>query len=292
MMYPHDDGPEFGTVNHNQITVPSNCDLQSIFGCVNSSAGGNDINYATEPLQIVGGYVNHGKRVIDYICKTKSHKIIIRCKLLVDRLQWPQAFITDRERERFTVNIINEGSDHYSRVSFIRLGDAYNYVNYDHIVEKVSVIVTPLHDVDPSPLPDGMYINSVHQRVATYHDEASLVVIFNKIRSGKVVRTTDAYSLKIPLKFHPKKIGSMVTRLNDLAVNKCAVRLERRNKFLDKTLHINTLKGYESEDIVIPESIQSPILRTNGIWSQEDVYKETYREYAEAFERYFHGVQP
>ena len=290
MIYPHDDSPEFGTVNHNQITIPSNCDLQSVFGCVNSSVDGTDINYATEPLEIAGVRENHGARVIDYICKTKSHKIIIRCKMLMDRYQWPQAFIVDRgEHQRFTVNIINEGSDRYSRISFIRLGDAYNYVNHDHIVEKVSVIVMPLHDVNTSPLPDGMYINSVHQRVATYHDEASLVVIFNKIRSGRTFQTTGEYSLKIPLKFHPKKIGPRVTRLNDWAVNRCAIRLERRNN-LDKTLSINTLKDYESEDIIIPESIPSPILLTDGIRSQEDVYKETYRDYAEAFERYFHGV--
>ena len=290
-MYPHDDGPAFGTVNHNQITIPSNCDLQSIFGCVNSSVDGSDINYATEPLEIVGGYANHGKRVIDYVCRTKSHRIIIKCQMLMDKYQWPQGMIVGHgERSRFTVNIINEGSDRYSRVSFIRLGDACNYVNNDHIVEKVSVSVWPLHDADSSPLPDGMYINSVHQRVATYHDEASLVVIFNKIRSGRMNRTTDEYSLKIPLKFHSKKIGPMVARLNDWAVNRCAIRLERRNRF-HKTLRINTLRGYEREDIIIPESIQSPILRTNGIRYQEDVYKETFRDYAEAFERYFHGVR-
>lgn len=299
MMYPHDDGPEFGTVNHNQITISPNCDLQSIFGCVNSSVDGNDINYATEPLELVGGYVNHGKRVIDYICKTKSHKIIIKCQMLMDRYQWPQGMIVGHgERSRFTVNIINEGSDHYSRVSFVRLGDACNYANNDHIVEKVSVSVWPLHDANSSPLPDGLYINSVHQRVATYHDEASLVVIFNRIRSGRTFRTTDEYALKIPLKLRPEKIGPIVTRLNDFAVNRCAVRLERRNmRYFDRTLRINTLKGYETDDIVFPESIQyaSSILHTGVIkngtkQAREDVYKETYRDYAEAFERYFHGV--
>ena len=299
MIYPHDDGPEFGTVNHNQITIPSNCDLQSMFGCVNSSVDGTDINYATEPLEIVSGYVNHGDRVIDYICKTKSHRIIIKCKMLMDKYQWPQGMVVGHgERSRFTVNIINEGSDHYSRVSFIRFGDAYNYANQDHIVEKVSVIVMPLHGVNSSPLPDGMYINSVHQRVATYHDEASLVIIFNKIRTGRTFRTTDEYALKIPLRLRPEKIGPIVTRLNDWAVNRCAIRLERRNKYyFDRTLRINTLKGYESDDIVFPEAIQcvSPILRTGVIkngtkYALEAGYKATYKDYAESFERYFHGV--
>lgn len=298
MRYPHYDGPAFGTVNHNQITISSNCDLQSIFGCIDSRVDGKDINYATEPLQIVDWYTDHDARVIGYTCKTKSHKIIIWCHLM-DKRQWPSAFIVDRERERFTVNIINEGSDTCSRVSFIRLGDAHNYVNYDHIVKKVDVRVEPLHNVDSSPLPDGLYVNSVHQRAATYHDEASLVVIFDKIKSGRI-QSTDVYALKIPLRFRPKKIGPIVTRLNDFAVNRYAIRLERRDKYyFDKTLRINTLKGCESDDIIIPESIQyiSPMLRTgvikNGIKharTQEDVYKEIYSEYAEAFERYFHGV--
>jgi hypothetical protein len=298
MIYPHDDGPEFGTVNHNQITISPNCDLQSMFGCINSSVDGIDINYATEPLEIVGGYVNHGKRVIDYICKTKSHRIIIKCQMLMDKYQWPQGMVVGHgERSRFTVNIINEGSDRYSRVSFIRLGDAHNYANQDHIVEKVSVSVwPPLHDVDTSPLPDGLYINSVHQRVATYHDEASLVIIFNEIRSGRSFRTTNEYSLKIPLRLRPDKIGPIVTRLNDFAINRCAIRFERRDKCYDRTLRINTLKGYETDDIVFPESIQfaSPMLRTgvikNGTKVRRDVYKETFRDYSEAFERYFHGV--
>ena len=206
MIYPHDDGPAFGTVNHNQITISPNCDLLSVFG-VNSSVDGTDINYATEPLEIVSGYVNHGKRVIDYICKTKSHRIIIKCNMLMDKYQWPQGMVVGHgERSRFTVNIINEGSDHYSRVSFIRFGDAYNYANQDHIVEKVSVIVMPLHGVNSSPLPDGMYINSVHQRVATYHDEASLVIIFNKIidKSGIISHVYNNYLFKITCKIRQK----------------------------------------------------------------------------------------
>lgn len=296
MRYPYLDGPEFGTVNHNQITISSNGDWLSIFGCINSSVDGDDINYATEPMQIVDVYVNRDARVIGYTCKSKSRKISIWCHLIDDK-QWPQAFIVDRERDRFTVNIINEGSDRCSRVSFIRLGDAYNYVNYDHIVEKVNIYVKPLSNVSTSPLPDGLYVNSVHQRVATYHDEASLVIIFNKIKSG-MVQSTDEYVLKIPLKLRPEKIGPIVTRLNDFAVNRCAIRLERRDKCYDRTLRINTLKGYETDDIILPESIHyaSPILRTGVIkngtkQAREDVYKETFRDYAEAFERYFHGVR-
>lgn len=296
MWYPHYDDSAFSTVNHNQIAISQDCDLQSIFGCINASVDGNDINYATEPLQIVYLDVDRDARVKTYICKTKSHKIIIVCKLM-DSRWWPDSFIegVDCERERFTVNIINEGSDHHSRVSFIRLGDACSYANYDHIVKKVTVYVKPLNNVNTSPLPDGLYVNSVHQRVATYHDEPSLVIIFNKIRFGRI-QSTNEYSLKIPLRLRPEKIGPIVTRLNDFAVNRCAIRLERRDKCYDRTLRINTLKGYETDDIVFPESIQyaSPMLHTgvikNGTKVRRDVYKETFRDYAEAFERYFHGV--
>lgn len=296
MWYPHYDDSAFSTINHNQITISPDCDLQSIFGCINASVDGNDINYATEPLQIVNWDVDRDACVKRYTCKTKSHIIIITCHLM-DSRWWPDAFIVDRERERFTVNIINEGSDSYSRVSFIRLGDAYNYANNDHIVKKVNVYVKPLSNVNTSPLPDGLYVNSVHQRVATYHDEASLVIIFNKIRFGRI-QATDEYALKIPLKLRPEKIGPIVKRLNDFAVNRCAIRLERRDKCFDRTLRINTLKGYESDDIVFPEALHydSPILCTGVIkngtkQAREDVYKETFRDYSEAFERYFHGVR-